>query len=722
MSTQQEVYAAGSKNRSPMLNKDNYVPWSSRLLRYTKSKPNGKTNDELTEKEVKQIEADDQAIPIILMGLPEDIYAAVNSCETAQEIWFTSTDGESIESYYHHFSKLINDFKRDKHFPEKIASNLKHRCRWLENVENQVIQNVVQNSGVQNVENQNGLIVVLGIVNPNANQIRNGNVVAARAKGNANGNNVRPIKRDASFLQTQLLIAQKEEAGIQLQAEEFDFMAAAGDLEEIKEVNANCILMANLQQAPTSSTQTDSAPVYDSDGSSKVHKYDNCYDNEIFNMFTQEEQYTELLEPILESYQVQPNNSHVMSIVSSVEQSTQNVKNANMTRFRMIKLIMTCNKSSNGLQAQLGDLKGKSKDTPCESDTLDSLSQILENENVELEFQVLNYAKEIAHVKTTYKNLFDFINVTRAQTKTIINSLQNKLHDTIYENAKIRAQLFDKVSEQKDTTKGMSTNTKFSNQSTERKPSLQSIRNNFVVRQPNAFQSERPKLSKTRVPQKVDETNDLINPSKTSREDKFMPINKVRVSVRTNLITISQPYVITKKQVNYDSNGLSSTGVDNTAKTRRMINLKLFVLCASKITANQYVCVLNYVNGMNSRGKKQKANVSNIVNQKKHKPTIRKPNKVGSKERLASPKPKKLRTFLRWSPTRRIFDLKGKIIAFCESECQSDCSIGDNACTSNPQEPTIKRFPNSTSFLGRLSKFVYGVSTHWLFQGIRPGI
>ncbi|GKF73014.1 hypothetical protein Tco_0219346, partial [Tanacetum coccineum] len=25
-----------------MLNKDNYVPWSSRLLRYAKSKPNGK--------------------------------------------------------------------------------------------------------------------------------------------------------------------------------------------------------------------------------------------------------------------------------------------------------------------------------------------------------------------------------------------------------------------------------------------------------------------------------------------------------------------------------------------------------------------------------------------------------------------------------------------------------------------------------------------------------
>ncbi|GKF00945.1 hypothetical protein Tco_0027868, partial [Tanacetum coccineum] len=44
-----------------------------------------------------------------------------------------------------------------------------------------------QNPSVQNVRNQNGLIVVLGITNPNANQIRNGNVVAAWAEGNANG-------------------------------------------------------------------------------------------------------------------------------------------------------------------------------------------------------------------------------------------------------------------------------------------------------------------------------------------------------------------------------------------------------------------------------------------------------------------------------------------------------------------------------------------------------
>nr|GEX84603.1 hypothetical protein [Tanacetum cinerariifolium] len=159
----------------------------------------------------------------------------------------------------------------------------------------------------QNARNPAGYNDVIG----NQNQIENGNLVAARAEGNAagqNGNLIRcyncrgighyarnctaiPRRRDAAYLQTQLLIAQKEEAGIQLQAEEYDLMAAATDLDEIEEVNANCILMANLQQASSS-----------------------------------EEQYTELLEPIPEPQQVPQNDNNVISKVTDVEQDGETVE------------------------------------------------------------------------------------------------------------------------------------------------------------------------------------------------------------------------------------------------------------------------------------------------------------------------------------------------------------------------------------------------------------
>nr|GFC85147.1 hypothetical protein [Tanacetum cinerariifolium] len=58
-----------------------------------------------------------------------------------------------------------------------------------------------------------------------------------------------------------------------------------------------------------------------------------------------------------------------------------------------------------------------------------------------------------------------------------------------------------------------------------------------------------------------------ISLDKVSREAKNVP-NTVSASSRTKPITVSEPSVITKKGMNSNSNGLSSTGLDNT-KTRR---------------------------------------------------------------------------------------------------------------------------------------------------------
>nr|GEU71050.1 hypothetical protein [Tanacetum cinerariifolium] len=368
MSTQKDIYAAGSENCPHMFNKENYVPWSSRLLWYAKIRPNGKfihnsiingpyvrrmipepgdtnrevpvtktfhvqTDDELVEKELKQIEADDQAIQTILLGLLEDIYAAKEVDElkakrlakTQDPLALMATsnnpynfpvlnpDQPSFNQNYMQqptpnpeditdpttamnmaLALMAKAFKLNYSTPtnnnQKISSNPRNMqiaqpgmnmgqdrqmqmvggngenqfrqyagqnvgnlngYNTVQNVRNQVVQHAVQNPRVQNIRNQNGLIGVPGNANQNLNG--NGNLVAARAEGIAAGHNgnqircynyrgvghftrnctVRPRRRDVAYLQTQLLIAQKEEAGIQLQAKEFDLMATAADLDEI---------------------------------------------------------------------------------------------------------------------------------------------------------------------------------------------------------------------------------------------------------------------------------------------------------------------------------------------------------------------------------------------------------------------------------------------------------------------------------------------------------
>nr|GFB65393.1 hypothetical protein [Tanacetum cinerariifolium] len=241
------------------------------------------------------------------------------------------------------------------------------------------------------------------------------------------------------------------------------------------------------------------------------------------------------------------------------------------------------------LQAQLGDLKGKRKDTSCVSDTQNQLFQKLENANMtkfctikltktcnkkyngcKLSWEisrVFNYARENAHLKTTYKNLFDSISVSHVQTETKIASLENELQSNIYKNAKFRTQLFKKVSDQKDNTQDSSKNTKFAKQPIAE--ILPKIGETNALSKPVTSNSvSKPPVSKGVKNAKVIAPGMFrISLNKVSWEAKKVP-NTVSASSRTKPITVSQPSVITKKGMNSNSNGLSSTGLDNT-KTRR---------------------------------------------------------------------------------------------------------------------------------------------------------
>nr|GEY48113.1 hypothetical protein [Tanacetum cinerariifolium] len=167
------IMVAGSRDHPPMLAPGRYSQWRSRFLRYVDTRPNGKalrkcilsgpykpttvlvhvveaTDDSPAVTEHTTVEtptnmspenkahflAEKEAIHLILTGIGDDIYSTVDACQTAQEMWeaierlqqgeslniqdvktnlfwkfgkFTSRDGESMESYYTRFYKLMNE-------------------------------------------------------------------------------------------------------------------------------------------------------------------------------------------------------------------------------------------------------------------------------------------------------------------------------------------------------------------------------------------------------------------------------------------------------------------------------------------------------------------------------------------------------------------------------------------------------------------------------------
>nr|GEX41374.1 hypothetical protein [Tanacetum cinerariifolium] len=209
-----------------------------------------------------------------------DVYATVDSCETAKEIWKRvrqTMKGSDIEEQEKKV-KLFNEWEKFTSTDAfQLSAPTNNNQRTSSNPRNRQLAQPVMNMGqdrlTQNVggngENQFGQYAGQVAQNQQGfNACQNGGIQGVQNAGMQSGGN-----------------------------------------------------QNGLVVASTSGTQHDKAPVYDTDGSAKVQLNDNCYDNEIFNMFTQEEQYTDLLEPIPEPQLVPQNYNHVTSVVPSTVQS-----------------------------------------------------------------------------------------------------------------------------------------------------------------------------------------------------------------------------------------------------------------------------------------------------------------------------------------------------------------------------------------------------------------
>ncbi|GJS48772.1 integrase, catalytic region, zinc finger, CCHC-type containing protein [Tanacetum coccineum] len=369
-SNSDDIQAAGSDTRPPMLDRTDYESWSQRIRLYCRGKENGllilqsidqgpfelgttrntlgttpeggvllgperpRTYEDLSDTEKKRYDADVRATNIVLQGLPKDIYKLINHNIEAKAIWdnvkmllagseLTKEDRES---------QLYDEFERFKMLPATIQDG----------------RVVVQN--VQGRQNHNQMQRYLARGNGAA-----GNGGAHNRAGNANAGQGKPDK---------MLLMQAQENGAVLDEEELLFLAGeqvntfdadvdnqpvqdlalnednifqadecdAFDSDVDDEPTAQSIFMANLSSAGSANPQ---AGPSNASILSEVHILENAIDHSVTNL-DEHEIHNEVQQAnVIDSTSVDMGNSNVIpyeqylsvdniSVVPSCASSTLN--------------------------------------------------------------------------------------------------------------------------------------------------------------------------------------------------------------------------------------------------------------------------------------------------------------------------------------------------------------------------------------------------------------
>ncbi|GKD43935.1 hypothetical protein Tco_1268580, partial [Tanacetum coccineum] len=227
------------------------------------------------------------------------------------------------------------------------------------------------------------------------------------------------------------------------------------------------------------------------------------------NILANEQQHTVQSEPIYDTYllekvdsNITPDSTNMSHRGGEIDQNAENVKmEAHCVNMELKYQNQALKDGQHG--QILNETSNKAK--------IKKEIEVLEIINIELEHSVAKLLaeneklhKENKHLKQTYKDLYDSIKKIRVQTKDHNDSLIAQINSKTIKNADLKTQIQEKVianvalKNELRNLKGNGVDTKFAKPSILGKPVLQPPRNQSIVRQPNAFKSERPNFSKPR--------------------------------------------------------------------------------------------------------------------------------------------------------------------------------------------------------------------------------
>ncbi|GKE22742.1 hypothetical protein Tco_1434254, partial [Tanacetum coccineum] len=327
-----------------MLAPGNYVQWKSRIKRYIDTKPNNELIHYCLQNPPYKFKWTEKTVPVA-EGIDNDIYSTVDACPNACEMWkaierlkqgesinvqdletnlywefrkFTSRDGESLESYYSRFYKMMNELVRNQcdvtnhqvnvqfllqlqpEWQRSQQSATRNRRKTIVNFPpptyDQESEMVAEDDALPKEKDIDKLMALISLLFKKIYKPTNNNLRTSSNTSRANQDNTLRIYKGTGYDNQRAVnvVGARENVGTQ-------------------ELEAHYLYMAHIQEV-TPYTADNSRPIFDAEPLQKVQSNDDNY-----NVFANDREHPEQPESVNDTYPVKQDEHNI--IIDSLDMS-----------------------------------------------------------------------------------------------------------------------------------------------------------------------------------------------------------------------------------------------------------------------------------------------------------------------------------------------------------------------------------------------------------------